>query len=218
MMHLLGWMRLGCDAVTNVPRLSTIAQPRGSSRLRLPGCCRARIRPYGWAGGEKKMKRISLVIGGMTLLVSSFTAPALADPQARVSMTFREAAHPNFIGGCPVFPDGFCGSGEVIPFGQASETIAFGAGCGGACDLRTITLAQGQILLEETAEATCALACRPGPLERVTATLADEVVGGTGLFEGATGELTGTVMGAVSNARPAGASVVRLEGTVRYSP
>jgi hypothetical protein len=117
-----------------------------------------------------------------------------------------------------VFPEGFGGSGEVVPFGQATETIAFGAGWGGTCDLRTITLAQGQIFLQETATGECATVCRPGPLERVTGTLADQVVGGTGLFEGATGQLTGTVSGAVSNARPAGAIAVKLSGTIHYDP
>ena len=97
----------------------------------------------------------------------------------------------------------------MIPFGQATETIAFGVGCGGTRDLRTITLAQGQIFLEEAVTPVN----RPGP-ERIDGTLRDEVVGGTRLFAGATGELTGTVKGAVSNTRPAGASVVQLSGTI----
>jgi len=159
------------------------------------------------------MRRLVL-LGGVVALLLAPAQQARADTTVSVSMTFAEPAHPNFISGCPVFPDGFCGSGEVIPFGQATETIAFGAGCGGTCDLRTITLAQGQIFLEETATGECSVSCRPGPLERGTAILTDEVVGGTGLFEGATGELTGTVKGAVSNARPAGASAVQLSGTI----
>jgi hypothetical protein len=38
----------------------------------------------------------------------------------------------------------------VIPLGHAAETIEFGAGCGGSCDLRTINLAGGSIFIEET--------------------------------------------------------------------
>lgn len=155
-----------------------------------------------------------LFVGGLVASSLALALPATANTAVSVSMTFSEPAHPDFIGGCPVFPDGFCGSGEVIPFGQATETIAFGVGCGGTCDLRTITLAQGQIVIEETVAPGCSIACRPGPLERVDGTLMDEVVGGTGLFEGAIGELTGSVTGAVSNARPAGASVVQLSGTI----
>jgi hypothetical protein len=133
-------------------------------------------------------------------------------------MTFREPAHPNFITGCPVFPDGACGAGEVIPSGQATETIVFGAGCEGTCDLRTITLAEGQLFLEEAITPLCSVACRPTPLERGSGTLSDEIVGGTGLFEGATGTLTGTVRAAISNVRPAGAAVVKLSGTITLSP
>jgi hypothetical protein len=63
-------------------------------------------------------------------------------------MTFAEPFHPSIT--CPGFPDVACGAGEVIPLGQASEILVFGAGCGGACDLRTITLAGGSLMLEET--------------------------------------------------------------------
>jgi hypothetical protein len=155
-----------------------------------------------------------LFVGALVALSLALTSPASANTAVSVSMSFAEPAHPDFVNGCPVFPDGFCGSGEVIPFGRATETIAFGVGCGGTCDLRTITLAQGQVFISGTVTPECSIACRPGPVERVDGTLRDEVVGGTGLFEGATGEVTGTVKGAVSNARPAGASVVQLSGTI----
>ena len=137
-----------------------------------------------------------------------------------ISATFSEIAQVNFHGDCPVFPEGFCGTGEVRPFGHATETIAFGAGCGGTCDLRTITLAEGQLFLEETIVGDCPSgSCHHGPVEGGgTGTITDVVIGGTGLFEGATGVLTGTVKGATSNTRPAGASTVRLSGTIHYDP
>jgi hypothetical protein len=131
-------------------------------------------------------------------------------------MTFAEPAHPNVITGCPVFPEGFCGSGEVVPFGQATETIAFGAGCGGACDLRTITLRDGTLTLEETGTFRCLGACGTYPVEAGYGDLTDTVVAGTGVFAGATGSLTGTVRAAVSNARPAGGSEVQLSGRIQY--
>ena len=37
--------------------------------------------------------------------------------------------------------DGFCGNGIVVPYGHETEMIAFGAGSGGACDLRTVNVA-----------------------------------------------------------------------------
>lgn len=69
----------------------------------------------------------------------------------------------------------------MIPLGQASEILVFGAGCGGACDLRTITLAGGSLMLEETVrDVSCpGGVCRPGPLEIGSGKLTDIVVGGT---------------------------------------
>lgn len=161
-----------------------------------------------------------LVVVSVAVLVTFASATvAWANSTTFISATFSEPAQVNFHSGCAAFPEGFCGTGEVKPFGQATETIEFGAGCGGTCDLRTITLAEGQLFLEETAVSDCPTdSCHHGPIEVVTATLTDVVVGGTGLFEGATGELTGTVSGAVSNARPAGGSAVQLAGTIHYDP
>ncbi len=141
------------------------------------------------------------LVAALAALAIAFAAPAMASTTTP-----------------PVFPDGFCGRGEVIPFGQATETIAFGAGCGGTRDRRTITLAQGQIFIEETSTGQCPGSCQPNPVDRGTGTLTDVITGGTGLFEGATGQLTGTVSGAVSNTQPAGASVVQLSGTITLAP
>jgi hypothetical protein len=165
------------------------------------------------------MRRV-LVVMSVALVVLAPATTAWANTTTFISATFSEPAQVNFRTGCAVFPDGFCGTGEMTPFGQATETIVFGVRCGGTCDLRTITLAEGQLFLEETGVSNCRTeGCHiHGPIEVVGGTLTDVVVGGTGLFEGATGELTGTVMGSVSNARPAGAATVRLSGTIHYDP
>ena len=78
----------------------------------------------------------------------------------------------------------------------------------------------GSLILEETVSGvTCpGGVCRPGPLELGRGNLTDIVVGGTGIFEGATGTLTGTVRLEGSNARPAGTSLVKLSGTIHYDP
>jgi hypothetical protein len=126
-----------------------------------------------------------------------------------VSMTFTEPVIPGFVKGCPVAPEGFCGSGEVIPFGHATETIDFGAGCGGNCDLRTINLAGGSIFIEETfSNPACPGVCQPNPAEPASGTLTDTVVGGTGIFTGATGTLSGTVRAAGPQ------SQIKLAGTI----
>ena len=158
----------------------------------------------------------------LILLIVAATASAVVASQASahttefVKMTFAEPIHPSIE--CPDFPDVACGKGEVIPLGQATEIVVFGAGCDGTCDLRTIYLAGGSLILDETGTGgTCpGSACRPGPLELGRGNLADVVVGGTGMYEGASGTLTGTVRLAGSNARPAGSSTVKLSGTIDY--
>ena len=58
-----------------------------------------------------------------------------------VQLQFHEPITPIVKpGDCPVAPLGFCRSGDLIPFGQATESIDFGGGCGGSCDLRLIQL------------------------------------------------------------------------------
>ena len=140
----------------------------------------------------------------------NLAAQSTADTRVSVSMTFTEPIVPAIKSGdCPVSPEGLCGRGEVIPFGQASEIIDFGAACGGACDFRTIILAEGSIFIEETfSNFQCRGSCHPNPAEPVTGTLTDVIVGGTGVFQGATGTLAGSVKAAGLE------SQVQLSGTI----
>jgi hypothetical protein len=163
------------------------------------------------------MHRFPLVLSGLVLSLA-FASQAIAGTTISVSMTFTEPVAPK-SGDCLVFPEGFCGSGEVIPFGQATETIDFGAGCGGACDLRTISLAQGSIFVEETfSDGTCRGSCHPNPVFPGSGTLTDVIVGGTGTFGGATGELSGTVRVTAGVSQPIGQSQVKLSGTITLAP
>ena len=165
------------------------------------------------------MRRLIMCLVAVGLVCAGLAGQAAANTTQFVSMTFAEPIHPALT--CPGFPGVSCGSGEVRPLGQATETVVFGAGCGGTCDLRTITLAGGSIIAEETASGGACPAgdvCRPGPLELGSGTLTDVIVGGTGVYEGASGTLTGTVKLAVSNRYPAGMSIVKLSGTIHYDP
>src|SRR5437764_14864962 len=114
-----------------------------------------------------------LVAGAAAALASQ----ASANTTQFVTMTFTEPIHPSIT--CPGFPDVSCGTGEVIPLGHATEIVIFGAGCSGTCDLRTITLAGGSLILAETGgTGTCPQVCRPGPLELGRGTFTAVVIGG----------------------------------------
>jgi hypothetical protein len=157
------------------------------------------------------MRRLFL-IAGLVALSGVFASQAAAGTTTvSVSMTFTEPIVYDIHSGCPVFPEGFCGNGIVVPFGHATEMIQFGGACGGTCDLRTVNVAGGSIYIEETfSNFQCPGACAetrgngfPG-----SGTLTDVVVGGTGIFTGATGNLGGSVtVGGLQ-------SKIQLSGTI----
>jgi hypothetical protein len=124
-------------------------------------------------------------------------------------MTLVEATVPDSHSGCFVLDHLLCGHGQVIPYGQATEMIVFGGGCGGSCDLRTITLAAGSITFEETSSNfICPGACQPNPSGPFSGTLTDIVAGGTGEFSGASGNVSGSVTAAGHVA------AIKLSGTI----
>lgn len=157
------------------------------------------------------MKRLFLAMlasGALLLLSPAFASQAMAATTTSVSMTFTEPLLPNVHSGCVTFPETQrCGHGQVIPYGQATEIIVFGA-CGSSCDLRTITLPDGTITLDETSSLVCPGACTPNPADPFSGTLTDVVAGGTGQFSGASGNLSGSVTHA------GGAGVIHLSGTI----
>jgi hypothetical protein len=161
------------------------------------------------------MKSFVPVTGAAIALALSFlfAAPAAAGTTVAVSMTFAEplAIVPGIENHCAVPPDeGLCGSGEVIPFGHAVETVEFGAACGGDCDLRTINLPGGSIISHEVfSNPSCPGVCGSrGRGQPASGTVADVIVGGTGIFAGASGNLNGSVHAAGV------AGVAKLSGTI----
>jgi hypothetical protein len=158
------------------------------------------------------MKRLLLALlaaGALLLLSPALASQAMAATTTSVSMTLVEAIVPDIHSGCFVPEARLCGHGQVIPYGQATETIVFGGGCGGSCDLRTITLAGGSNTLEETlSNVICPGACQPDPSEPFSGTLTDVVAGGTGQFAGASGNLSGSVT------KAGAVAVIHLSGTI----
>jgi hypothetical protein len=165
------------------------------------------------------MSRVLLIVSTLIVLTASlvFASQAAAGTTTvAVTMTFAEPIVPGLVRGCAIPPNqGLCGSGEVIPFGHATDTVVFGGACGGNCDLRTINLASGSIFSDEVfSNFVCpGRSCgRPGRGGPAFGTLTDVIVGGTGIFTGASGNLSGSVTGAGT------AGVARLMGTITLTP
>ena len=153
--------------------------------------------------------------GGLALAAFVFAAPAAANTTVPVKMTITEGAIPGLVGGCPVAlaDEGFCGSGQVIPLGHATTTLQFGAACVGDCDFRTVTLAGGQIFIDEVfSNPSCPGVCQPNRAEVTFGTLTDTIVGGTGTYAGATGDLTGSVSSAGPHTQ------TQLSGSIHFDP
>lgn len=147
---------------------------------------------------RQPMRRVLVLMlgsGALALLSPAFASQAMAATTVPVSMTFTEPIVHDAQSGCPVLglPNGgFCGSGNFLPYGHATEMIAFAPE--GEPNVRTVTVAGGSIVLDETfSNPQCPGSCQPNPAAPGSGTLTDVVVGGTGIFERATGTLTGTV-------------------------
>jgi hypothetical protein len=158
------------------------------------------------------MWKLAAPAAGLAVALMAFASPAMASTNTSVKMSFTEPIIQNINSGCPALglPDGgFCGTGAVVPYGQATEMIAFGAGCAGGCDLRTVSVADGTLVMNETfSNSQCPGSCHPNPAQPDTGSLTDVIVRGTGIFSGATGVLTGTVTAAGPQ------SHVQLSGTI----
>jgi hypothetical protein len=158
------------------------------------------------------MRKLVTLIAGLAVVAIAFASPAMATSTTPVSMTFTEPFFPNVNSDCAAIalPDGgFCGNGIVVPFGHATETVTFGAACGGECSLRTVTLAKGSIVMEERESGgTGCSRCHNEHGGPFSADLTDVIVGGTGVFAGSSGTLSGAVNGTGLQAK------VRLAGTI----
>jgi len=175
---------------------------------------------------ENPMRRVVLALVAAAAALTALASPALASTDVQVQMSFTEpAVNPN----CTV-ANGVCGTGTVDPYGPATETIAFGAGCGGTCDLRTVYLSNGTLVIDERALGDGTCPGPPGPYCRpsngqvfkpfIDVPLSDTIAGGTGIFQGATGTLSGTVSGegpvggSASGNLQGGSTRIALSGTV----
>ena len=163
----------------------------------------------------KRVLALALASGALMLLSTAFTTQAMAQTAVPVSMTFTEPQVPSVNSGCPQGISS-CGHGQVRPFGQATEMIVFFA-CGTEpeCDVRTINLAGGTIFIHEFASnPTCPGVCQPNPSLPGGGTLTDTIVGGTGVFNGAIGNLSGSVTLGGGVGTRGGGTMIKLSGTI----
>ena len=163
----------------------------------------------------KRVLALALASGALMLLPTALASPAMAATTVPVSMTFTEPLVPAANSGCNLHTSS-CGHGQVNPFGQATEIIAFFA-CGTQpeCDIRTINLGGGSIFIHEfPSNPTCPGVCQPNPSLPGGATLTDTIVGGTGTFANATGNLTGSVTLGGGVGTKGGGTMIKLSGTI----
>jgi hypothetical protein len=155
------------------------------------------------------MRRLLLLVGFVAISLAFASQATAATTKVSVSMSFSEPTVQNFESGCPVFPNGGCGNGIVVPFGHSTETIVGGGACGGGCDFRTVNVGGGSIYMDEfLINGSCPGACQPNRAEPFRGTLMDVIVGGTGIFTGATGNLSGSVSASGPEA------LIQLSGTI----
>lgn len=160
------------------------------------------------------MRRIALLVGLAAISLAS-ASQAAAATDVNVKASFTEGVAKQY--GCSV-PEAICGTGNVLPYGKATETFQPGFGCDavGVCDLRTIVLPQGTLVLDETGVTPlCPGKCNSHGVGFPNgATLSDVVDGeeSSGIFAGASGTLTGFIKFA------GGASQNLLSGTITLVP
>ena len=125
---------------------------------------------------------------------------ATAAPAAFAQPTASEVSvqlHEPFHSSCFVTGVFLCGTGEAAGYGPVTETIQFGAACGGSCDLRTITFSDDSTLVLQETASDCSSSGQSykAPPQPSKCVLAEAVDGdhSTGTFAGTTGTLSGTV-------------------------
>jgi hypothetical protein len=165
------------------------------------------------------MKRLLGVVVAAILVALTSVGAAGASTTVAWSATFPEQFgglnHSPFT--CATTPGQSCGSGQVVGLGQAQDVILFGAACGGACDQRTLTFADGSTIVMNETELSVSF---PGNSQNghptksygnpATIVISDTIVGGTGRFAGASGSADGQVKVA------GGVAIITLSGNVTF--
>lgn len=158
------------------------------------------------------------LVVGVPVALLVLATPSLADTVLDFHATFVEPAGGpvNTPFECP--PGTSCGTANLGLLGHGSSVVAFGA-CGPTCSIRTITLVDGSqlVIFEYGNLAEFASPGNsgqhgyiafglPGNPQFLAVTLT--IMGGNGVFEGASGTATGTVKVA------GGIAIITISGTI----
>ena len=149
--------------------------------------------------------RLVLALAAVTgcLVVAS---PAMAQTTIAYQATFVE----NGAGQVTCQPGTACGSATISGFGHvAFQSIVFDA-CGPNCNIRTITFDDGStLLIQESITGTVSpgSSASAGANAPIFLEISQTILGGTGIFEGATGSGTGRV-------NLAAGAIIHASGTI----
>ena len=131
-------------------------------------------------GRQMKFLRLAFAVAGLAALLT-FAAPV----QAATTQTYHATFVENGAGGTTCAPGTSCGSATFSRFGHVPyQSIVFDA-CGPNCHIRTVTFEDGSTLLIQES----VVGENPPHFLEISQT----ILGGTGIFAGATGSGTGRV-------------------------
>jgi hypothetical protein len=151
------------------------------------------------------MKQLTLAVAAAVLLAGLALAHGAA-------ASTTQSYHATFVEVGGAIPGGSCGSATISELGHvAQQCVQFDA-CGPNCEVRTITFDDGSTLVSHESivgvvspgESSAAGANAPMFLD-----ITQTIVGGTGLFAGATGSGTGRVNLAAN-------AVITASGTITF--
>jgi hypothetical protein len=155
------------------------------------------------------LPRFTIALAVITALLVA-AAPAAAQTTVPYRVTFVENA-----GGQATCPPGTsCGTANIARVGHVTtEMIVFNA-CGQNCHLRTITFEDGsQLFVQESIVNTISPgeSANAGGNAPIFFEITQTIVGGTEIFEGATGSGTGRV-----NTNADGGAIITASGTITF--
>ena len=134
-------------------------------------------------------------------------APAMAETTRAYQATFVENPGASGQATCP--PGTSCGSATISGFGHvAYQTVVFNA-CGQGCHIRTIVFGDGTLRIQENVIGSVSpgSSAKAGANAPMFLLISQTILGGTGIFAGATGSGTGRV-------NLAAGAIIHTSGTI----